>query len=162
MVEPRFVSKEELIRRQGLIDKDRLEIKSLRTQRLALALKGEKTKEIDDKINFYISDMMTAEKSLKSDMKAFSEYEQWQYQKELQASTLPAERENKAWTDEELIKASECPYNNDDMVTLAKELQRTFYGVEHVVRAVEVFNGKMNSGEDSISIKMLDYLRKQS
>ena len=135
MIEPKFVSKDELTRREGYIQKSRDAMKELRAQRLVLAKEGKSTKEIDDKIDFYIDDIQTATKILLKDTKDFNAYNRWEKQKELQARTLPtATRDAMPYEDYEIELAREYSHEDEDMVELALKLNRTYYGIEMLLR----------------------------
>ena len=88
MIEPKFVSKDELTRREGYIQKSRDAMKELRAQRLVLAKEGKSTKEIDDKIDFYIDDIQTATKILDKDTKDFNAYNRWEKTKRVTSSNI--------------------------------------------------------------------------
>ncbi len=163
MNEPKFVTKEELDKRKEIIDKDKLTLESIREQRNKLKsrlanvnsdllilhsdkLKKEKgdldieLKEVEDKMNYYISDIAESEKILKKDKKDYNEYNKWKHQQELQILTLPtADRQNEVWTEDELIELCDCSNDDNEMAATAIKLHRTYYGIEHFIRAKEYF-----------------------
>ena len=160
------MQKEELKRREEIIKKDKLRLSFLREERNEVDnrlsnlnsdvvlfpdrvdlsdQKEEFTKTLSDiknKIEFYVDDIQTAEIRLKKDMKEFREEERKRWRADLQARTLPAERQNEPYTKEELIELVNCEYDDETMGMLARKLERTFYGVEHVVRSKEYFLNK--------------------
>lgn len=162
MIEPKFVSKEELERRKHYVENSRNTMRDLRKERLEKVKNGEGVSELDDRINYLVSDIATSMRLIEKDEKDLKKWEKWAIRKEYQQRSMPtADRESMAWTEEEIKQCEDIEYDNDDILKYALKLHRTFYSMEHIARTVEAFRKNYNMDDVHYSTKMTEYLSKQ-
>lgn len=162
MVEPKFVSKEEIERRKQYVENSRNIMRELRKERLEKVKNGENVSELDDRINYLVSDIATSTRLIEKDEKDLKKWEKWVIRKEYQTRSLStADKEGQTWSDEDIKECEDIEYDNDDILKYAIRLHRTFYSMEHIARTVDAYRKNNNMDDRHFSTKMAEFLKEK-
>ncbi|MCH7534139.1 MAG: hypothetical protein IH948_00035 [Bacteroidetes bacterium] len=188
MVITEFFTQEDLKKREDSIKKDKETLLELKDKRFDLKRRAsnltydvnfnfperedlkekldELTKELaimDEKIDFYISDIAISEHTLKADKRISKIEQRRRWRADMQAKTVPAKRNKEPYSREELIEMVQEDHDDKVILDLALGYKRTWYAIEHIIRSKDFYlkHGRLPKIE-SVYIEPVSELLEQS